>query len=100
MSKARMFEIFEQFAKERANDFVRNFAETEHRILGRLDFMRVRQKFQTDMRSALEGQFMLALAGRNEGEGVLADALRVYLDTKNPANKRPSLFDRTALSAA
>lgn len=97
-TKREVFEIFDQYSKERAIDFIRNYAETEHRGLSRLEIVRVQRKFQDEMKAALEDQFRLAFAGKNAtGDRFLAETVQMYLDSSAQRNKH---YGRTLLRAA
>lgn len=60
--KRKLMAAFDDYSKERFADFVRNFAEVQHRSLSHLDMIRIRQKIQSEMRSEFEWQFRLMLA--------------------------------------
>ncbi len=55
-------ELFDAYSKERFMDFVKNFAEVQHRSLGHLDMIRIRQRIQSEMRSEFEWQYRLMVA--------------------------------------
>lgn len=81
-------EIFDKYAKERFLDFVGNFSESEHRNLGRIDLMRIRQRLQSDMKYEFESQFRLVLAGQAErADEAVRASLATYFDA-------PSVMDQ------
>ncbi|MFZ3233637.1 MAG: WG repeat-containing protein [Patescibacteria group bacterium] len=101
-SKRQLMELFEKYSKERFLDFVSNFSEVEHRNLGRIDLMRIRQRMQSDMKSEFEGQFRLVLAGQaDRADEAVRASLTSYFERSGPLEQNWSIINnRKVIKAA
>lgn len=101
-SKRQLMELFEKYSKERFLDFVSNFSEVEHRNLGRIDLMRIRQRMQSDMKSEFEGQFRLVLAGQaDRADEAVRASLASYFERSGPLEQNWSIINnRKVIKAA
>lgn len=58
--KNELLSLFDRYSNERLQDFARNYANTERRSLSHFEVVRVREKFQREMKSALSEQLEAA----------------------------------------
>lgn len=85
-SRLAIEEEFEQYASQRAHDFVEHYASTQGRPLSPIEAIRVRGLFSGEMKDRLHARLNhLSATSRTDRSPALDEALKSYLETRRPS---------------